>query len=123
MPKAVGRIFADHCVHQDVVVALRELGYTVITAYEAGLAQASDADIFKFSLKIKAILLTFDTDFCNILRFDVQTSFGIVVVYIDSLTRQDIINHVINVFKKGTIRFFNGRLCIIQRHKTRYWPH
>jgi len=42
------RVFADHCVHTDVVAALLKIGIEVERAIEKGLERSPDEEIFNF---------------------------------------------------------------------------
>jgi predicted nuclease of predicted toxin-antitoxin system len=68
------KIFADHCVHTDVVEMLRSLGFQVQKASEVNLEKSSDEEIFNYAVKTKQVLLTFDKDFGNIIRFNIRKS-------------------------------------------------
>src|SRR3989338_10069778 len=93
-------IFLDHCVHKDLITSLKEAGYQVITAAEAKLDHATDTDIFDYCITRDCILLTFDKDFGNILRFNIRTSPGVVITYIEHMTKEEIINRTFQFFQK-----------------------
>lgn len=120
MPNKQPTIFADHCVHSAVVEVLRMHGWQVETAADAGLAAVSDDIIFKYAVKTKQILLTFDGDFGNILRFDIRKSFGVIVVYVNNLKKDDILTLVKSFFSKKIQ--LKGKLFIVERDQVRVWP-
>src|SRR3989338_536303 len=96
------KIFADHCVNRDVIEALRPLHIQIETAMDAGLASAEDAEIFTHALKTHSTLLTFDKDFGNIIRFNIRKSQGIVIIYIEGMSRQEILQRTIGFFQHIT---------------------
>ena len=66
MPRSTGKI-------------LREHGYDVKDIRDYGLRGAEDEEIYEFAQKEKAVVLTGDRDFGNILRFPPGKHFGIVI--------------------------------------------
>lgn len=121
MPKKQLAFFADHCVHAGVIEALRQAGWQIETAAEVGLTSATDDSIFQYVLKTKQILLTFDADFGNILRFDIKKSFGVIVVYVNNVKKDDMINMIIR-FLQNTSLPLRGKLFIIEHNQVRVWP-
>ncbi|MBI5748906.1 MAG: DUF5615 family PIN-like protein, partial [Nitrospinae bacterium] len=94
--------FVDHSENIDVIEALRSLHIRIETALEAGLNSAEDTEIFTHSLKTSSILLTFDKDFGNIIRFKIRESHGIVIVYVEGMSREEILRRTINFFQHTT---------------------
>lgn len=116
-------IFADQYVHTNVIEALRKIGLKVERAIDKGLERADDEEIFKYAFKNRHILLTFDTDFGNIIRFDIKKSMGVVIVYIERLTRKEIIRLTVKFFRSINRKRLQGSLFIIEPHRTRVWHH
>jgi len=117
------RIFADHCVHTDLVESLRENRFEVERAIEVGLDRASDEEIFNHAFKKSQILLTFDKDFGNIIQFDIKNSAGIVLVYTEGMSKEFIIERVVNFFQGIKPKSFQGTLFIVEADRIRIWPH
>ena len=115
------RIFADHCVHTDIVEALRKIGVEVERAIEKGLEKSPDEEIFNYILKTSQIFLTFDKDFGNIIRFDIKNSKGVVIVYTEKMMNPQIIKTVINFFQKIKEKDLKGKLFIVEPKETRVW--
>jgi predicted nuclease of predicted toxin-antitoxin system len=116
------RIFADHCVHTDIVEALRKIGLKVERAIEVNLEKSSDEEIFNYILKTSQVLLTFDKDFGNIPRFDTQKSAGVVIIYTERISKENIIKMIITFFSKIKRRDLKGNLFIIEPERIRIWP-
>ena len=116
-------IFADHCVHTDVVEALIQNGIQVERVIERGLAKATDEEIFNYILKNSRILLTFDKDFGNIVRFDIKSSKGVVIAYIEAMSKKEIIDKVTDFFRRFDKEKLKNRLFIIEPKRIRTWPH
>jgi len=117
-------ILAESCVHTDVVDRLRESGFSVKRAQEVGLANSPDEEIFDFAFKNSLVLLTFDLDFGNILRFKITESAGVVVFHIiEGLSKETIIKRVVSFFSLIKERELKGRLFIIDPGgRIRCWP-
>lgn len=62
-------IFTELYVNKSVTEALRDKSFKVIYGFDVGLDGISDSKIFSYVLKNGFVLLTFDQDFGNILRF------------------------------------------------------
>src|SRR3989338_7628182 len=107
-------IFADQCVNTDVVDALRKIGFDIETAIEKRLETASDEEIFSHCLKAGQALLTFDKDFGNIIRFNISRSQGVVVVYVEGMSRAEIILRTTEFFQKTKEKELKGGLFLIE---------
>lgn len=117
-------IFADNCVHTNVIEALRKTGFTVKRAVNLGLAKSPDEEIFDFVLKNSLVLLTFDLDFGNILRFKITSSAGVVIFHIvKGLSKETIIKRVLDFFSSIKERDLRGKLFVIDPSgRIRTWP-
>jgi predicted nuclease of predicted toxin-antitoxin system len=82
------KFYADENVELVVVEILRDLGFDVLTASEAGLVHRDDADHFALAHREGRILLTYDRDFLNDRGFPPHRCSGVVVLDIQPLTRQ-----------------------------------
>jgi hypothetical protein len=116
------KIFADHCVHNDVVEMLRSFGFRVQKASEVNLEKSSDEEIFNYPVKTKQVLLTFDKDFGNIIRFNIRKSAGVVIFYIKrGMKKQTILQRVAKFFSRP--RKFKGTLFVIdEAGRIKTWP-
>ncbi|MEW6557611.1 MAG: DUF5615 family PIN-like protein [Elusimicrobiota bacterium] len=113
------KIFADTCVHTDVVVALRTGGFNVIRAQEIGLTTACDEKIFRYIKSNRLILLTFDRDFGDFSVFDPTDTCGIVIVYIERMSRMQIIKETVKFFHKTELNSLRNTLVIIEPDRIR----
>ncbi|MCG2695437.1 DUF5615 family PIN-like protein [Candidatus Parcubacteria bacterium] len=114
------KLFADECVNWDVVFALRQNGFNVLTVQEAGLTGSDDEAILKFACDNKRILLTYDRGFGDIFRFNIFQSNGIVVILVGKIKKNEIINIILsfmsNINRQNDLR---GKLVIIGKTKIR----
>ena len=115
------RVFTDHCVHTDVVEALLKIGVEVERAIEKGLERSPDEEIFNYILKSSQVFLTFDKDFGNIIRFDIKSSKGVVIIYTEKMMKTQIIKTIINFFQKIKEKDLKGKLFVIEPRGIRVW--
>lgn len=116
------RVFADHCVSTDAVVGLRLLGIPVQRAYEVGLERAEDEVLFAHAQQTGQVLLSFDQDFGNIVRFDVTHSLGIVIVEVERFSKNHLLRRLQEFFRDTPERTVRGRLHVLKPGRTRVWP-
>src|SRR3989344_5222291 len=116
------RIFADHCVHRDVVEAMRDAGHRVERALDAGHHKSSDEEIFNYARKTTQVLLTFDKDFGNIVRFEINKSHGVVIVYIENMAKKDVSEHAVRFFNQTNMKRLRGSLWLIKPNVITRWP-
>lgn len=100
--------------------ALVLAGYDVLDIRDYNLRGGSDDIIFNFAQKNKAILLTGDLGFANILKFPLDSHCGIVVMHFPNemstlLTNRILISSITALDKKD----FLGNLIIIEPNKVR----
>ena len=116
------KILADHCVHQDLIDALKRNGLYVVTARSEKMDKAADTEIFKHTQKYGFILLTFDKDFGNIIRFDIRGSHGVVLIVMETMTREETAHKVCRFFQRMENKKLSGHLYLIERAGVRIWP-
>ena len=113
------KIFADECIPVDIINTLREYGFDVITAFDEKLNGKTDEEIFKFVLKSKRVFITLDRGFGDIFRFDISKSFGVIIVlikYMDKNQMKKVITSFLCQCKENDL---NGRLIIIAKKRIR----
>lgn len=113
------RILADECIHLDLANVLRQVGLDVLTVDEARLSGASDQAVFRAAVKKKRILLTFDRGFGDIFRFDISSSFGVVIILIGQMTRRETVDLPLAFFSFQKGRSLAGKLAIIGKRRIR----
>lgn len=115
------KFIADECINWDIVVALREQGFDVLTIKEAKLTGADDDTVFSFACTNKRILLTFDRGFGDIFRFNISKSYGLMIVLISQMNKKEIIDIPLNFISIINKRGDNlrGKLIIIGKTKIR----
>jgi len=99
---------------------LRNRGFEVLDVRDCGLRGKSDQEIYKFAQKQKAVILTADLGFGNLLRFPLGSHSGIVVAHFPNEISISELNQQINAaFDNLSEDDFKGNLIIIEAGKIR----
>jgi len=115
----VPEIFADHCVHTDLIKALQNAGFKVVRAQEVSLSKASDEAIFAYAKQNGLVLLSFDKGFGNLKQFAIDKSSGVVIVEVERMSKRLIIERTTGFFKRTTSKALQGGLFIIKPARVR----
>jgi predicted nuclease of predicted toxin-antitoxin system len=100
--------------------ALKEHGYKAKDIRDCGLRGATDEEVYEFAQKEKAVILTGDRDFGNILRFPLGDHFGIVVAHFpNEMPTVEINRYLLERFNELSEDDFKGNVIIIETHKIR----
>ena len=100
--------------------ALEQAGYFVMDIRDHNLRGSSDDIIFKFAQENKAVLFTGDLGFANILKFPLDTHYGIVVIHFPNEMTTVLINRIlISSISSLEEKDFIGNLIIIEPDRVR----
>ena len=100
--------------------ALKEIGCESMDVRDHNLSGKSDSEIFKFAQKEKAIILTADRGFGNILRFPLGKHNGIVVAnFQNEMSTREINTHIVKRIQSLSKGEVSGSLVIIDSKKVR----
>lgn len=113
------KLFADHCVHNDVVAALRNSDFQVIKASDVNLSTASDLEIFSYAVKYGLVLLTADKNFGNPLVFNINQGVGIVIISTEQMSRDMMIKRTLEFFRDTSKEKLHAQIFIIEPSRTR----
>ena len=114
------RFIIDEDLPRSTGTILKENGFDVLDIRDHGLRGVEDEEIYKFAQKEKAVILTGDRRFGNILKFPLGSHYGIVIAHFPNEMLPIKINHQIlerlnNLSKED----FRGNVIIIEPHKIR----
>ncbi len=110
----------DEDIPRSTAKVLRNRGYEVLDVRDCGLRGKSDDEVFRFAQKEKAIILTGDLGFGNILHFPVGSHSGIVIAHFpNEISTSELNNHIIKAFEPLSEIDFKGNLIIIEPGKVR----
>lgn len=113
------RFLADHCTYGVTVRFLRSLGHDVETSKEAGLMTADDTVVLQHAGGSKAVLITNDQDFCNVLLYPPASHLGIVVLKITKATCTQVHAVLKQMLDQVPPEEFRGTLFVVDRNKYR----
>jgi len=116
MPKFV----IDEDMPRSTAKVLRTKGYEALDVRDLGLRGKSDDEIFKFAHKEKAVTLTSDSGFGNLLHFPVGSHSGIVIAHFpNEISTSELNNQIIKAIELLSEIDFKGNLIIIEPGKIR----
>lgn len=97
MPKI---LVIDEDLHRSLKEVFEKLGYQVKDVRDFSLSGASDDEVFNFTKKNKAILISGDLGFANILRFPPKSHYGIIILRFPNEMPTSMINKIVYSFLK-----------------------
>lgn len=121
MPKNPNKLkfITDECVGLPTITLLRKLGYSVVTAKEAGICGKSDFEILKLAIKEKRILVTEDIDFGNILLYPPKLHHGIILLRFRHSLESEIHDILSCLLAELKPKDFKETLIIVDKDKYR----
>ena len=110
----------DEDMPRSTAKILRISGFKALDVRDCGLRGKSDEEVFKFAQKEKAVILTGDKGFGNLLRFPIGSHFGIVIAHFpNEMSTFGLNTQIINAFDDLTESDFIGNLIILEPGKIR----
>ena len=113
-------IVIDEDMPRSLAGALQECGFEVKDIRDHGLRGAEDDEVMRFAQENRAVAVTGDLDFSNILRFPVGSHFGIVVArFPTEMSTQTINCELVRMFVGLSEDDLRGNLVILEPGKVR----
>jgi predicted nuclease of predicted toxin-antitoxin system len=110
----------DEDMPRSTAKVLRTKDYVALDVRDSGLRGKSDDEIFKFAQKEKAVILTGDLGFGNLLRFPIGSHAGIVIAHFpNEVSTSELNNQIIKAFEHLSEIDFTGNLIIIEPGRAR----
>lgn len=110
----------DEDMPRSTAKVLKAKGYEALDVRDCGLRGKSDDKIFKFAQKEKAVILTGDLGFGNLLHFPIGSHSGIVIAHFpNQVSTSELNNQIIKAFEPFSEIDFKGNLIIIEPGKVR----
>lgn len=114
------RFLIDEDLPLTLSSVLLQQGHECQHIIEMGQRGAADAHVFALAQERKAVLVSRDTDFCNVLQFPLGSHCGVVVVRFPSETRSRfVVDAVAQALASIEETEFAGALTIIEPGRTR----
>jgi len=116
------RFFADHCVPNSVVRALREAGHEVLLLRDHLPADAPDPEVIAKAQELDAILLSLNGDFADIVAYPPAAYAGIVAFQVRD--HPESIPQLIGTLTRQTSaqpgrNHYRGKLMVVEAHRIR----
>jgi predicted nuclease of predicted toxin-antitoxin system len=116
----MARFVIDEDMPRSTGVALMREGHEVKDVRDHGYRGAGDQEIYTFAQKERAVLLTGDLGFSNILKFPLGQHFGIVVArFPNELAPREINRELVNSLRGLGENDFKGNLIILEPGRIR----
>jgi len=114
------KFLVDEDLPRSTSKILRDKGFKVLDSRDSGLRGKSDQEVFSFARKERAVILTGDLGFGNVLNFPLGSHFGIVIIHFPSEISATGLNQQISrEFDNLTEDDFKGNLIILEPGKIR----
>jgi len=114
------KFLIDEDMPRSTAKILRSKGYEALDVRDLGLRGKNDNEIFKFAQKEKAVILTGDLGFGNLLHFPVGSHSGIVIAHFpNEVSTSELNNQIIKAFETLAEIDFMGNLIILEPWKIR----
>jgi len=114
------RFVIDEDMPRSTGVALSSEGYEVKDVRDHGYRGLGDEEIYRFAQRGKAVLLTADLGFSNILKFPLGQHFGIVVVrFPNEMVPREINREILTSLRDLVENEFKGNLVILEPGRIR----
>jgi predicted nuclease of predicted toxin-antitoxin system len=99
---------------------LKSRGFEAMDVRDCGLRGKSDEEVFRFAQREKAVIVTADLGFGNLLRFPVGGHSGIVVVHFpNEMSVSEMNDQIRKAFDNLTADDFKGNLIVLEPGKIR----
>ena len=113
------KIKLDHNLSRHLKGVLRAFGHDVDTAFDEGLARATDREVLHEASEQDRILFTLDTDFLNLKTYPPRNHGGVVVF---RPTRQGAraVTKIVEAFvRSADLKRYRKRTAIVERTRIR----
>ena len=116
------RLFADHCVSNEIVKFLNNMGHEVIQLREIMPHDSSDLAVISKAKELGSILVSLNGDFTDIVTYPPANYSGIIALQIRN--RPQAILHILERLNRYLVLFPNiedyyGKLILVEAHRVR----
>jgi predicted nuclease of predicted toxin-antitoxin system len=109
------RFKLDENLPGEVASLLTVAGHDVHTVWQEGLSGSSDSDIASVCHEEDRILITLDTDFCNILNYPPERYSGIVVLRVFDQSKPAVMRIISQLLIPSLRQEIRRKLWIVQK--------
>jgi predicted nuclease of predicted toxin-antitoxin system len=114
------KFFIDEDMPRSLSRALSGEGFSATDVRDVGLRGAHDEAVFTFAQGERAVLVTGDTGFGNILHYPLGGHMGIIIVHFpNEVPAREITRQVCEAVKLLSVEDFRGNLFVIEPGRVR----
>jgi|SRR6185503_11715829 len=113
------KIKLDHNLSRHLQAALEVFGHDVDTAFDEGLARATDKEVLRKASDQNRILFTLDTDFLNLKSYPPKDHAGVVVFRPTRQGALAIIKVVEAFVRSADLKKYRRRTAVVERTRIR----
>jgi len=116
------KFFADHCVPNSIIKFLREQGYEVLVLREYIPMDSPDPTVILKAQECKAVLLTLNGDFADLINYPPQRFKGIISIQLKNHPENiPLICEKLRVYieENRDMADFEGKLIVVEPHRIR----
>jgi predicted nuclease of predicted toxin-antitoxin system len=114
------KFLIDENMPRSTTEALKKIGYESMDVRDCKLSGKSDEEVFNFARKEKAVIVTADRGFGNILRFPLGSHNGIIIANFPNEMSTTLMNsHLVRQIQSLSEEQISGSLVIIDSNKVR----
>jgi predicted nuclease of predicted toxin-antitoxin system len=116
----VPKFVVDEDMPRSTANILKDAGHEALDVRDCGLRGESDEHVFRFAQDERAILLTGDWGFGNLLRFPVGSHSGIVIAHFpNEVSTAELNRQLIKAVESLDETDFSGHLIVIEPGRVR----
>jgi len=114
------KFLIDENMPRSTAEALKKIGYDTMDVRDCKLSGKSDEEVFKYAQNEKAVILTADRGFGNILRFPLGNHNGIIIAnFPNEMSTVEMNSHLVRQIQSLSEEKIIGGLVIIDSNKVR----
>ena len=116
------RFFADHCVSNAIMEALRATGAEVVRLRDALPTDAPDEVVIAKAQQLEALLVSLNGDFANIVTYPPSTYHGIIALQVHNhpeIIPQLMARLTTYMLSHPTMEEYRGKLFVVEVHRIR----
>lgn len=114
------KFLIDEDMPRSTAKILRARGFDVLDVRDCGLRGKSDDEIFQYAQREKAVILTGDTGFGNLLHFPIGSHFGIAIAHFSNeISTSELNSQIIKALDDLADADLKGNLIILEPGRIR----
>ena len=116
------RCFADHCVSNAIIEALRGTGAEVVRLRDVLPTNAPDEVVLATAQHLEALLVSLNGDFANIVTYPPSTYLGIIALQVHNhpeIIPQLMARLTTYMRSHPTMEEYKGKLFVVEVHRMR----